>query len=167
MIQFRKGCFETNSSSSHSICLNEKLPERMSQDDIVTEFSHLIDTNGTLHMERVDSEFGWDWGVLTSCVDKLAYALQEYRYNDNMIYNIENMIRDVMPGIKVVITNEDGYLDHQSVGVLSGYLANHTVTLEDVIFSDRYAIVTANDNEDYSDEYASLKRSDGYVVVWG
>lgn len=60
-IQARMGTFETNSSSTHAICISEK-PTGRTDLPAVVEFSH--------------GEFGWEYKTLTGVNQKASYLYQ-------------------------------------------------------------------------------------------
>lgn len=87
--QIRKGCFETNSSSMHSlIIIKENENVRMTQEEIRNEFylneewykeRHKNDEKEIIKIDPWDNDFGRSpFTVLTSFEDKLAYAVAEY-----------------------------------------------------------------------------------------
>jgi len=87
--QIRKGCFETNSSSSHSLIITKKNSNvRMAQEEIRHEFyldedwyreRHKNDKKEVIKIDPWDNEFGRSpFNVLVTFRDKLAYAIAEY-----------------------------------------------------------------------------------------
>lgn len=87
--QVRKGCFETNSSSMHSLIVTKKNSNvRMTRDEIRDEFylnekwykeRHENDTEEIVRIDPWENEFGRSpFTVLTTFRDKLAYAVAEY-----------------------------------------------------------------------------------------
>lgn len=70
MLKIRKGCFETNSSSMHSLSFtneNEILPADMEP--------FLLPTNTHGFVELGFDAYGWGWATLTSQYDKLKYLM--------------------------------------------------------------------------------------------
>lgn len=87
--QIRKGCFETNSSSMHSLIITKENENvRMTQEEIRDEFylneewykeRHKNDEKEIVKIDPWDNDFGRSpFTVLTSFEDKLAYAVAEY-----------------------------------------------------------------------------------------
>lgn len=87
--QIRKGCFETNSSSMHSLIVTRKNSNlRMTQKEIREEFyldedwykeRHKNDEKEIVRLDLWDNEFGRSpFGVLSSFEKKLTYAIAEY-----------------------------------------------------------------------------------------
>lgn len=87
--QIRKSCFETNSSSMHSLIItkeNENI--KMTQEEIRNEFylneewykeRHKNDEKEIVNINPWENEFGRSpFSVLSSFRDKLAYAIAEY-----------------------------------------------------------------------------------------
>ena len=87
--QIRKGCFETNSSSAHSLIVTKKNSNiRMTQKEIRDEFylneewykiRHKNDEKEGVEIDPYYNNFGRSpFNVLTSFEDKLSYAIAEY-----------------------------------------------------------------------------------------
>lgn len=87
--QIRKGCFETNSSSAHSLIVTKKNSNvRMTQEEIREEFyldedwykeRHKDDDEEVVEIDPWKNDFGRSpFTVLSSFRDKLAYAIAEY-----------------------------------------------------------------------------------------
>lgn len=87
--QVRKGCFETNSSSMHSLIITKKNENvRMTQKEIREEFyldedwykeRHKNDEKEIVRLDLWHNEFGRSpFSVLSSFEEKLAYAVAEY-----------------------------------------------------------------------------------------
>lgn len=99
--QIRKGCFETNSSSCHSLIVTKKNSNiRMTQEEIRDEFylnedwykeRHKNNEEEIVKIDPWDNEFGRSpFNVLVTFIDKLAYAIAEYCGNN---YSIESYIK--------------------------------------------------------------------------
>ena len=99
--QIRKGCFESNSSSMHSLVITKKNSSiRMTQEEIRDEFylnedwykeRHKNDEKEVVEIDPWDNEFGRSpFDVLVTFTDKLAYAVAEY-CGDN--YSIESYVK--------------------------------------------------------------------------
>lgn len=99
--QIRKGCFETNSSSSHSLIVTKKNENiRMTQKEIRDEFylneewykeRHKDDEKEIVEIDPWDNEFGRSpFNVLVTFEDKLSYAVAEYCGNN---YSIKSYIK--------------------------------------------------------------------------
>ena len=87
--QIRKGCFETNSSSMHSLVMTKKNSNvRMTREEIRAEYyldedwyreHHKNDKKEVIKIDPLDNEFGRSpFNVLVTFRDKLAYAIAEY-----------------------------------------------------------------------------------------
>lgn len=120
VIQIREG-FATNSSSSHSLIY---VPEGVAVRD----------------NEDPDQYFGWSWFTLASQEAKARYAVQCFK----------NFDFDVLERIFGVRPEEDGYIDHESVGLLG--FAGSEEDLVDVlnlyVNNPQVVILGGNDNDD-------------------
>lgn len=94
--QIRKSCFESNSSSMHSLIITKKNSNvRMTQEEIRDEFylnedwykdHHKNDEKEIVEIDPFDNEFGRSpFTVLTTFRDKLSYAVAEYCGNNYSI----------------------------------------------------------------------------------
>jgi len=94
--QIRKGCFETNSSSCHSLIVTKKNSNiRMTQEEIRHEFyldedwykeRHKNNEEEIVKIDPWDNDFGRSpFNVLVTFEDKLAYAIAEYCGNNYSI----------------------------------------------------------------------------------
>ena len=99
--QVRKGCFESNSSSMHSLVVTKKNSNiRMTQEEIRDEFwlnedwykeHYKNDKKEVIKIDPWDNEFGRSpFNVLVTFRDKLAYAVAEYCGNN---YSIKSYIK--------------------------------------------------------------------------
>lgn len=145
MIQIRKGVFETNSSSSHSIVItkeNKPITE-------MVEYKYLTD-EGKMHLWESELSFGrTPFAILSDWQDRLCYAIAAK--HDSLMNEIEDLCYAHIAGFtgfKFDKSNwgdgyEYGYVDHQSYGLLDELLKK--TTLEDFIFNDKYIVIIDGD----------------------
>lgn len=101
--QIRKGCFESNSSSMHSLVVTKKNSNvRMTQQEIRNEYYLDEEWNKGKNIICLD-EYGNDFGrspfsVLTTFRDKLTYAIAEY-CGDN--YSIDSYLKAEETFVKI------------------------------------------------------------------
>ena len=157
----RQNIWETNSSSMHSLQINNTH---------VSNYSGLrIDNDGYIHSEF--GEFGWGYDEYYDPREKLSYALtmvaetEKYTSEDEFYHTagfnaIENLIVDKLGCLGVIVDDADiyktswgvnhtGYIDHQSCegyGSLQDFLNDYSITLEEFIFSDGVGLIIDNDN---------------------
>lgn len=145
----REGVFETNSSSTHSICISDK---QAVLDTLP------IDENGVLNV--YPDEFGWGVEDYNNAPMKAAYCLTWLkadgyenvcpRKNDEELF--VKVLKDVT-GAKTVrfIPASDGdfypygYIDHQSDGVCAEAFKDYD-TLKNFIFNPESVLYIDNDN---------------------
>ena len=127
----RKGVFETNSSSMHSITLSDA-------DGLMDKLP--LDSDGiTL---SIDCEYDFQWGeeTYTDPMAKIAYCVAD-EVNPEML---EEALK-IQTGAKVIKYISEGSLDHQSTGTAQEQLE----TVEDIrifIFNPNSKLVIDNDN---------------------
>ena len=164
--KIRKGTFETNSSSSHSLSVSRKHSY-----DYESIRKH-IDLDGTLHI--VPEEFGWEEREYRLPYNKIQYAFEmiymtEFSYDEREVLSVDEIyesegfqalkstILENIPECKDVVVEriEDtwgdpfGYIDHQSCedyNSLQHFLNDYDVTLEEFIFNTGVILKTDNDN---------------------
>jgi len=162
MIKIRQGVFETNSSSSHSIVIKKGGGETP---DMIDPGWHVHD-NGTLYIYETNLGFGRSpFDVLCDWYHKLCYAIASYGADG--FEEIEELVYAHVAGVKKIelpttfAWDDDdkkapfyGYVDHQSMDLLTSFLRNNDVTLEDFIFNDKYVVIIDGD------EYCVFERLD-------
>lgn len=158
MRQIRKGIFETNSSSTHSICITA---ERDSEINIPKDTLYFYCGN-----------FGWEWRTLRSTESKASYlyssiieiySKEEAEEKKNMLYKMlgEDGIECDFekPKYTRYATSEwcdNASVDHGADGELKEFveavLCNKR-RLYRYLFSPKSFVLTGNDNDDdYNDE---------------
>ena len=152
MRQIRMNVFETNSSSTHSICIsrqNHEIPEELPK---VLIFRH--------------GEYGWDYKTYNDTQNKANYLyqaiydLQKYGYYTKTEYNkmlahISDVLfkHGVTAGFEDEIKNEYGmeygYVDHAEElnDFIRGMCLGEKKLLR-YLFSENSFIITGNDNSD-------------------
>ena len=166
MKQIRRGVFETNSSSTHSLTVRGK-------DSALSESYLFVKDDGYVHASF--GEFGWGYDKLFSQEEKLSYLCtmvactdSKMASNDDFYKNpefqaISDMVKEKCNCKGLLIDSEitryvskdeksswpefDGHIDHESVYCsLQGFLEDYGVTIEQVIFSPGVEIIIDNDN---------------------
>ena len=149
MINIRRGVFETNSSSTHSIVMM-KNPEAQFPDNW-----YQLSEDGGLILFEDDLDFGWGPDILNDSFGRLCYAIASYGDKKEKMDEICELCKKHIPGFKSFCFMNDGYgrrsqyhgsIDHQSVGTLDGFLKSADVSLEDFIFNNRYLVIIDHDN---------------------
>lgn len=143
MIQIRKGTFETNSSSTHSICIS-KAP--------VTAYpKRIIFTPG---------QFGWETDQVTDTASYLFTAILEICYGDEDMKKsyMDNITRILEShGVEAVFVEpksrnswDNYYIDHSDElnGFVKMLLKNDGDMLLRFLFSYDSCVYTGNDNSD-------------------
>lgn len=106
--QIRRGCFETNSSSQHSLTVMKRDDEYTSE-EILKEFHLFNDENGeekcVWNVWERDLEFGrFPFKVLATFKDKWLYACASLvnEYNDNAYKELERLAFKHIPNLKKI-----------------------------------------------------------------
>ena len=108
--QVRRGVFETNSSSQHSLCIM-KNDEHYTPDEIAKDF-YLWDDKKTgekdceWHIGDSDMEFGRSpFRALGNFHDKWLYACASlvHEYNDENYKKLETLALKYVPGLKRIV----------------------------------------------------------------
>lgn len=154
----RSRTFETNSSSSHSLCLSEQQDFKF---------------NEPKELEIKFGEFGWGYDVLTDPELKLSYLFTAAQYLNGWedissikyIKEFRDKLQHMLDGTNVYLSDIDesimynnelgcpfGYIDHQSVGedYASGevyyYALESTENLLNYLFNNEVQVIIDNDN---------------------
>lgn len=148
--QVRKGCFETNSSSAHSLIITKKNSNvRMTQEEIRDEFyldedwykeRHKNNEKEIVKIDPWDNEFGRSpFNVLVTFIDKLAYAVAEY-CGDN--YKIKSYVEA-----------------EETFDKIFKPLLIHLIGCDEIKWdkwNDEHFIVYSNDKAEYFDEFEEV-----------
>lgn len=141
MKTIRKKVFETNSSSSHSLCIEkcEKIPEKV----IKTMKAYAEEGVLTLYGD----DFGWEVAKYNSAYTKANYCRVDAQYNEENLEMLKEVIEEVT-GLKVIIFEDcGGYIDHQSSGItVEEGVFDSKENLKDFIFNPDSVLYIDNDN---------------------
>jgi hypothetical protein len=155
MKQIRRGVFETNSSSSHSISIRK-----------LNMYYTLEEINEGIYLSRDGKLSFWDSSLsfdrspfepLTKFFDKIRYAMASFDNEEDKIKEIESIMYENIIGLKSIEyptetdweTDEEkishGYIDHQSIGVLQSMLHNYNFTLREFLLNKKYVVFIDGD----------------------
>lgn len=142
----RIGCFETNSSSSHSISICDKY---------LVYGSLYPNENGVIIIPAV--EFGWEHEKYNDPETKAAYAfLDSYKHD---------LIKEVITehtGAEEIKILDGGYIDHQSTGTFSCKLTNDIAEdkkiIKNFIFNKNSWLFTSNDNHEAEEDFYYVEK---------
>lgn len=177
----RNGVFETNSSSAHSLSFGTSKVVRgagwgMPPDE--TDFS-----NSLYHLSEVPShyqgysleeslnDYGWTGYDVDTPQQKLSYLLtalgadiQDVRQHP-FYTQLEEWLSEL--GIGFIKAEDcdgytDGYIDHQSHGIVEPSLFKTKEDLITYLFNDDLIIHIENDNGDYQEWYTGERTHDDY-----
>lgn len=169
----RNGVFETNSSSAHSLAYGTEYilkGSRWYQPTKEHDFSN--------PMYRLDAvpdhyrnytfyewlgEFGWGYDVLTTPQEKFSYLLTQMADTSEELHEstdyktIKEMVEDI--GCEIVRCNDqDGYVDHESHGIVNPSLFKSKKDLITYLFNGNIRVYIENDNAEYQEWYTGEKR---------
>lgn len=137
----RQGQFETNSSSSHSISI----------DNNASTFGTIgLDADGNVVLGP--GEFGWEVESYHDCWTKATYCAIDALNNSHKIDMLKEVIAEHTGAKEVIIDCSDSYndknysyIDHQSHGT-SHEAFESKETLKNFIFGNSSYLYTDNDN---------------------
>ena len=133
----RKNVFETNSSSCHSIEMGEKTE---------TYSTIFPDNNGVIRLGGC--EFGWGVESHGDPLTKASYVAQEIvQYPSSDSFSLQLLLEELLmehTGAEKIEYDLSGYIDHQSVGTVSGMNVTKEF-LKELIFGNA-TIIIDNDN---------------------
>lgn len=135
MKKIRRGVFETNSSSSHSISIAETTKD--------TKWAKLpLDTDGVCRVH--EDEFGWSGGASSGAAKKTSYCFTYAVDDPKLLLMLGEVIQEEM-GVTVDFVRGDGYIDHQSSDVCQDAFESKD-TLKRFIFNPDSYLDIDNDN---------------------
>lgn len=150
MINIRNGVFETNSSSSHSICINN------ANQTVSADLSAYIDDNGMWSINGIDLEFyRAPFRVLTSPEAKIRYAIACTAYlgkESDKFQMIEQTVQEIEPKFKHFVFlpskwfgGSDPDMGGTDESILFPWLEENHVNLKEFITSGKYFVVCDGD----------------------
>lgn len=150
--QIRHACFETNSSSSHSLTVSNAGRYSPNKMPIIKEY-YTADTDQVVYPNAIvltGGEYGWGYDCFTQPWEKANYlATHLIHYSDNP--EERKMFEEVLieeTGAENVIfdfSEEDGYIDHQSIGDAKAVFTSKE-ELKTFLFNDASELIISNDN---------------------
>lgn len=143
--QIRRGVFETNSSSTHAICITKE---------------SVIEKDFPNHVTFTHGEFGWETVEYSDLWSKASYLYEAICccYEEEQKEEVINNITETLNGYGITCDFEPdregkwSYIDHgsQTIDFVEGVLEDEDKLLR-YLFGNSF-IVTGNDNDDgYSD----------------
>lgn len=178
MRQIRKGVFETNSSSSHSIAVKKDKGPYSYEEIVNSVFPRGIpdDWDGVIRIDGYeDMYFGWGWDVLKTFWAKARFALASYfgiygwygeRSEEDSressyppeVKEATALLKELIPGFeRLEFVSEDAYfrygeVDHQSRGLLPAFISKKGITLREFLLNREYVVFIDNDNSCVKDD---------------
>lgn len=148
--QIRRGVFETNSSSCHSVSFEPKTEDKYDMN---------LDINDEDFVEVKLGEFGWEFGAYSDSETKLSYITTMAMLGSNTrddLRKINEVVKEVMCCDGIIVLEPKNswgdsicYIDHQSMySDIDEFLEDNAggVSLEEYIFNPQYVLITDNDN---------------------
>ena len=168
----RNGVFETNSSSAHSLAYGTEYILRGSrwyQPTMEHDFSNPMyrldevpDNYRGYRFYEWLGEFGWNGRPLRTPQEKFSYLLTQMADTSEELHEstdyetIKEMVEDI--GCEVVRrNNQDGYVDHESYGIVKPSLFKSKKDLITYLFNDNLIVYIENDNSEYQEWYTGDK----------
>jgi len=99
MKNIRRGVFETNSSSTHSVTI--------SGFDLMLDVSLVPDINGNIIIQG--KEFGWKWEKFNDAYSKASYCFLNFKERRE---ELKEIIKKQTGANNVIFDEHDGYIDH-------------------------------------------------------
>lgn len=174
-IQIRKGAWETNSSSMHSLLIMKKR-QTMTQKEIRDEYyldeDWCKERGNTLRLDWTHEEFGRGFDVLTSFRDKLSYALasvcggcyslKSYIRGENTFHEVFEPLLKRLVGVDKVEPHMDSesfrvYSDTVTDDLNQDYTTYEEVPYDDLVRNGNWSYYN-KDSEPYYKEICNSGR---------
>lgn len=155
MKKIRKSVFETNSSSSHVLHIDEETE--------LMDTTLVPDEEGVIEI-RPHDDYGWEWYKYNTARDKIMYCIVDKGYDDGCMKLLKKVIKKQTGAIQVILhTDHDCYIDHESVGTTQRAFDSED-SLRNLIFNRKSAIFTGNDNGEPQPEFYCNKDTAPYKI---
>lgn len=182
MIQIRKGTFETNSSSSHSLVIAPKAYTEV-YSYMKNEIPEYTIDNGVFYLGQCDElYFGSSpFRILYTMIDKIRYAYACSEYDPEFRNEVIALIKEINPKVTRVSAfqykfDEDSYLEwvkegksYEDYGLCSNYpyvgtdeeylqswMKQYNFTLEEFITNPHYVVIIDGDEYNYFKDMCKL-----------
>lgn len=133
-VLIRKGVFETNSSSSHSVSIADETKQFV-MDTIYPDQFGVVTING--------DKFGWEWFKHNDALTKASYAAQQFSGDEDKLEKLAEVIKEQTGADEVKFEDLDlGYVDHDSYGIVP----TDKYSLRNFIFNKNSWLFGGNDN---------------------
>jgi hypothetical protein len=132
-ILIRKGVFETNSSSAHSVSIADDTKEFVLDTLYPDQNGQILLTGG---------DFGWVWFKHNDALTKANYAAQSFNNNEAHMEMLADVIKDMTGAEEVIFDCENGYVDHDSYGTAP----TNREEVKNFIFNKNSWLFGGNDN---------------------
>lgn len=137
----RKNVFETNSSSTHSLCISE---EGKYSSISLNEDGNIVLNGG---------EFGWGWDKFNDPLTKANYCALDNLHNPHRLELLKKVLKKETGANEILINISDdwnsptcSYIDHEGHGTsVDAFLDEET--LKNFIFGENSWLYIGNDNE--------------------
>lgn len=143
MKQIRQSVFETNSSSTHSICI------AMNPKGVYSTITP--DAEGNVVLDG--GEFGWEVETYTDPITKANYCAVDNLEDEDKLEMLKTVIKEQTGCNEVIILAQCdeynkpyySYIDHQSSGTSYDAFESSEI-LKEFIFGEKSMLITDNDN---------------------
>ena len=140
MKTIRKNCFETNSSSTHSLCITTE-----------DKYLQLIpNSDGSIILNG--GEFGWGWDKFNDPLTKANYCALDNLHNPHRLELLKKVLKKETGANEILINISDdwnsstsSYIDHEGHGTSVDAFLNEE-TLKKFIFGENSWLYIGNDN---------------------
>ena len=158
--QIRRGVFETNSSSQHSLCIM-KNNSHYTSNEILKEFC-LWDDKETgeedciWHVDDDDLEFGRSpFRALGTFYDKWLYACASLVLEYKVAWGIDTI--EYWENDRGYFCFERPYVGYVDEDMLSGFLKREKVSLEEYLTNKKYIVIQDGDETCYWSDMKNLR----------
>lgn len=173
----RNGVFETNSSSAHSLAYGTSKiirgggwglpPDETDFSNPLYHLSEVPEKYRGISLSASVDEYGWSGRDLRSPQQKFSYLLTSI--NDRLAIVLNHpfyaQIKEWLFELGINIHEyeseyDEGYIDHQSHGVITESLFKTKEDLITYLFNDNLVIYIENDNSDYQEWYTGERTNE-------
>lgn len=149
-IQIRKNCFETNSSSQHTLVITQNATH-ITSEEIQTELEYELTYMGYIKINE-HLYFGRrPFRIICSFKDKLFYAIAALieEENDSIQQEIEGILSKHIPDFKGLVFEHSDTGFAEDYGKLKEFLEKTKTSIEEFLTNRQYVII--QDGDEYND----------------
>lgn len=148
MKQIRRGVFETNSSSCHSLVIRSNELMEDLEESVYFTHDEMLDSLGQIKDGKYQSrDEDWYFGrspfrALDTFELRFQYAYANYYYDDDKLNGLVELLKELVPEVKSIKKPEYAGVDERR---LDKWLAQNNISLQEFLTNKKYVVIQDGD----------------------